>query len=49
VQRLVSQAYNTIRSGQINEFDQVQINTFHSEPRVWNRLIQIHLRPKTYH
>jgi hypothetical protein len=48
VQRLVSQAYDAIQSGQINEFDQVQINTFHREPRVWNQPIQIHLRPKTY-
>jgi hypothetical protein len=48
VQRLVSQAYHAIRSGRINEFDQIQINTFHHEPGLWNRLIQIHLRPKTY-
>ncbi|KAF7184834.1 hypothetical protein CNMCM7691_006833 [Aspergillus felis] len=49
VERLIQQAYQTIRSGQINEFDQVQINTFFREPGVWNRPIQIHLRPKTYH
>jgi hypothetical protein len=48
VQRLVSQAYHAIRSGRINEFDQIQINTFHREPGLWNRPIQIHLRPKTY-
>jgi hypothetical protein len=48
VQRLVSQAYHAIRSGRINEFDQIQINTFHREPGLWTRLIQIHLRPKTY-
>ncbi|GFF61387.1 conserved hypothetical protein, partial [Aspergillus udagawae] len=48
VERLIQQAYQTIRSGQINEFDQVQINTFFREPGVWNRPIQIHLRPKTY-
>ncbi|KAL6228589.1 hypothetical protein BDW75DRAFT_246594, partial [Aspergillus navahoensis] len=48
VQRLINQAYQAIRSGQINEFDQVQINTFHGQPGVWNRPIQIHLRPGTY-
>jgi hypothetical protein len=49
MQRLVSQAYHAIQSGQINEFDQIQINTFHREPGLWNQLIQIHLRPKTYY
>ncbi|KAL3446300.1 hypothetical protein BJX65DRAFT_308999 [Aspergillus insuetus] len=39
VQRLVGQAYHAIQSGQINEFDQIQINTFHRESRVWNRPI----------
>ncbi|KAF7174580.1 hypothetical protein CNMCM5623_008001 [Aspergillus felis] len=48
VERLIQQAYQTIRSGQINEFDQVQINTFFREPGVWNQPIQIHLRLKTY-
>jgi hypothetical protein len=48
VQRLVSQAYHAIQSGQINKFDQIQINTFHREPGLWNQPIQIHLRPKTY-
>lgn len=48
IERLIWQAYQTIRSGQINEFDQVQINTFFREPGVWNRPIQIHLRLKTY-
>ncbi|GFG01000.1 conserved hypothetical protein [Aspergillus udagawae] len=48
VERLIQQAYQSIRSGQINEFDQVQINTFFREPGVWNWPIQIHLRPKTY-
>ncbi|KAL4755670.1 uncharacterized protein BDW70DRAFT_165234 [Aspergillus foveolatus] len=48
VQRLIDQAYQAIRSGQINEFDQIQINTFHGQPGVWNRPIQIHLRPRTY-
>jgi hypothetical protein len=48
VKRLIQQSYQTIRSSQINEFDQVQINTFFREPGVWNRPIQIHLRPKTY-
>jgi hypothetical protein len=48
VERLIQQAYQTIQSGQINEFDKVQINTFFREPGVWNRPIQIYLRPKTY-
>ncbi|KAF7174593.1 hypothetical protein CNMCM5623_008254 [Aspergillus felis] len=48
VERLIQQAYQTIQSSQINEFNQVQINTFFREPGVWNRPIQIHLRPKTY-
>ena len=39
---------HAIRGGQINEFDQVQINTFFHRPSVWNRPIQIHLRPATY-
>jgi hypothetical protein len=39
VQRLVSQAYDAIQSGHINEFDKVQINTFHRKPRVWNQQI----------
>jgi hypothetical protein len=48
VEQLIQQAYQTIRSSQINEFNQVQINTFFREPGVWNQPIQIHLRPKTY-
>ncbi|KAG2001179.1 hypothetical protein GB937_010416, partial [Aspergillus fischeri] len=48
VERLIHQAYQTIRNGQINEFDQIQINTFFRQPAVWNRPIQIHLRLKTY-
>ncbi|KAL3486233.1 hypothetical protein BJX62DRAFT_242224 [Aspergillus germanicus] len=49
VQRLINQAYHAICDGQINEFDQVQINTFFRQPSVWNWPIQIHLQPKTYH
>jgi hypothetical protein len=48
VKQLIQQAYQTIRSGQINKFNQVQINTFFQEPRVWNQPIQIHLQLKTY-
>lgn len=48
VKRLIDQAYHAIREGDLNEFDQVQINTFFRRPSVWNRPIQIHLRPKTY-
>ncbi|KAF7184841.1 hypothetical protein CNMCM7691_006891 [Aspergillus felis] len=39
IKRLIQQAYQTIWSGQINEFNQVQINTFFREPRVWNQPI----------
>jgi hypothetical protein len=49
VEQLIQQSYQTIQSGQINKFNQVQINTFFREPGVWNRPIQIHLQLKTYH
>ncbi|KAL2835500.1 hypothetical protein BJY01DRAFT_252624 [Aspergillus pseudoustus] len=49
VQRLIDQAYHAIRDGQINEFDQVQINTFFRQPSIWNQPIQIRLQPKTYY
>ncbi|KAF7174266.1 hypothetical protein CNMCM5623_006838 [Aspergillus felis] len=39
VEQLIQQAYQTIWSGQINKFNQVQINTFFREPGVWNRPI----------
>jgi hypothetical protein len=39
VQQLIDQAYHAIREGQINEFNQVQINTFFRQPSVWNRPI----------
>ncbi|KAG2001178.1 hypothetical protein GB937_010415 [Aspergillus fischeri] len=48
VARLIQCAYCTIRDHRINEFDQIQINTFFRKPGVWNRPIQIHLRPSTY-
>ena len=48
VERLINRAYTTISDHRINEFDQVQINTFLRKPGVWNRPIQIHLRPSTY-
>ncbi|KAE8363256.1 hypothetical protein BDV27DRAFT_146297 [Aspergillus caelatus] len=41
-------AYRVIKDGRINEFDQIQINTFFRRPSIWNRPIQIHLRPRTY-
>lgn len=47
--RLLDQAYHAIQNSRINEFDQIQINTFFRRPRIWNRSIQIHLRPATYH
>ncbi|KAF4237745.1 hypothetical protein CNMCM6805_006802 [Aspergillus fumigatiaffinis] len=46
--RLIDQAYHAIQNGRINEFDQIQINTFFRRPGIWNRSIQIHLRPATY-
>ncbi|KAE8359040.1 hypothetical protein BDV27DRAFT_163026 [Aspergillus caelatus] len=48
VERLIHRAYQTIASHRINEFDQIQINTFFRRPGVWNRPIQIYLRPSTY-
>jgi hypothetical protein len=48
VARLVDRAYGSIRDFRINEFDQVQINCFLRKPGVWNRPIQIQLRPSTY-
>jgi hypothetical protein len=49
IKRLIDQAYQVIKDGRLNEFDQIQINTFFRKPSVWNRPIQIHLRPATYH
>jgi hypothetical protein len=49
IKRLIDQAYQVIKDGHLNEFDQIQINTFFRKPNVWNRPIQIHLRPATYH
>jgi hypothetical protein len=49
VWRLINQAYHAIRGGQINEFDQVQINTFFRQLSIWNQPIQIRLQAKTYH
>ncbi|KAF7184232.1 hypothetical protein CNMCM7691_004918 [Aspergillus felis] len=49
IKRLIDEAYQVIKDGHLNEFDQIQINTFFRKPSVWNRLIQIHLRPATYH
>ncbi|KAI9035076.1 uncharacterized protein KD926_004658 [Aspergillus affinis] len=48
LQQLIDQAYHAIKEGRINEFDQIQINTFFRRPGIWNRPIQIHLRPATY-
>ncbi|KAF7131459.1 hypothetical protein CNMCM5793_004684 [Aspergillus hiratsukae] len=48
IKRLIDQAYQAIKDGRLNEFDQIQINTFFRKPGVWNRPIQIHLRPATY-
>ncbi|RHZ49046.1 uncharacterized protein CDV56_103939 [Aspergillus thermomutatus] len=49
IKRLIDQAYQVIKDGRLNEFNQIQINTFFRKPSVWNRPIQIHLRPATYH
>ncbi|KAF9882991.1 hypothetical protein FE257_004361, partial [Aspergillus nanangensis] len=48
IQRLINQAYCSIKEGHISEFDQIAINTFYHRPGIWNRQIQIHLRPATY-
>jgi hypothetical protein len=48
VQRLVQRAFDSVSSHRINEFDQVRINSFVQKPGVWERPIQISLRPKTY-
>ncbi|KAF9882543.1 hypothetical protein FE257_007498, partial [Aspergillus nanangensis] len=47
-QRLIDQAYCSIKEDRINEFDQIAINTFFRRPGIWNRPIQIYLRPATY-
>ncbi|KAF7184839.1 hypothetical protein CNMCM7691_006838 [Aspergillus felis] len=49
IKRLIDEAYQVIKDGRLNEFDQIQINTFFRKPSVWNQLIQIHLWPATYH
>jgi hypothetical protein len=49
IKRLIDEAYQVIKDGRLNEFDQIQINTFFRKPSVWNWPIQIHLRPATYH
>ncbi|KAI9034791.1 uncharacterized protein KD926_005471 [Aspergillus affinis] len=49
VERLIQRSYQTIKDRRINEFDQIRINTFLTQqPKIWDRPIQIHLKPKTY-
>lgn len=48
VKRLIQRAVDSISAHRINEFDQVRINSFVQRPRIWERPIQIKLRPKTY-
>lgn len=48
VRRLIQLAFDSISSHRINEFDQVRINSFVQKPGVWERPIQIKLRPSTY-
>ena len=48
VKRLVNRAFESILSYRINKFDQVRINSFIQKPNIWERPIQIKLRPKTY-
>lgn len=49
VERLIQRSYRTIKDRRINEFDQVTINTFLTQrPKIWDRPIQIHLKPTTY-
>ncbi|KAB8239890.1 hypothetical protein BDV35DRAFT_399173, partial [Aspergillus flavus] len=46
--RLVDRAYRTIEDRRVNEFDQIRIDTFLQRPGIWDRPIQIHLKPSTY-
>jgi hypothetical protein len=46
--RLVQAAFTPITTHRINEFDKVRINSFLQRQGVWDRPIQIHLRPSTY-
>jgi hypothetical protein len=48
VKWLINQAYYTIADRRINKFNQVRINTFIPQLGIWNRPIQIHLKPSTY-
>lgn len=48
VERLIRTAYRCIRDRRINEFDQVRINSFLQQQRVWDRPILIELKPSTY-
>jgi hypothetical protein len=48
VKWLINRAYHTITDCWINKFNQVRINTFMPRPGIWNRPIQIHLKPSTY-
>ncbi|KAJ5557940.1 hypothetical protein N7513_003526 [Penicillium frequentans] len=48
VKRLVQLAFDSISSHRINAFDQVRINSFVQKPGIWERPIQIKLRPSTY-
>ncbi|GAB1213286.1 hypothetical protein ATERTT37_002435 [Aspergillus terreus] len=49
VERLIQRSYRTIKDRRINKFDQVTINTFLTQrPKIWDRPIQIHLKPTTY-
>jgi hypothetical protein len=33
---LIDQAYQVIKDGHLNKFNQIQINTFFHKPSVWN-------------
>ncbi|KJK62678.1 hypothetical protein P875_00095137 [Aspergillus parasiticus SU-1] len=46
--QLINRAYQTIKNCQVNEFDQIWINSFLQRPGIWDRPIQIHLKPSTY-
>lgn len=48
VRRLIQLALESISSYQINEFDRVRLNSFVRRPGVWERPIQVKLRPSTY-
>ncbi|THC87332.1 hypothetical protein EYZ11_013221 [Aspergillus tanneri] len=48
VERLIHRACTTVADRRVNEFDQTRVNTLLQRPAIWDRPIQIHLKPATY-